>query len=357
MNPMLQNLLKVGALCVLALFAAGVSADAGELDKEYEELANISYNGEGPHDPEAVLRQMVAFIEQHPLYEVAGNHGMGLVRNFGYVIYRLPADRRPVARRQALQSVEALLRNAKVSKKTRAMARASEFDMTMEIEREKETPDAARVRAVLDKTVAAYEAAFGAESSAQETMRLRQRYIRLLASTDAGAALDYLQDLRSKAEGETAQRLEGLIEETRLWRTPMELTFTALDKRQVDVAKLRGKVVLVNFTGVTWCYGCRIQEPILKAVYDKYHDKGFEIISVTNEGSADKRAAVEKLLAERGLSWPHSFDGLGTQSPLIKKYDIAGFPSLWLLNRDGLLVSTAAFGENLEPLVRKHLGL
>jgi len=50
---------------------------------------------------------------------------------------------------------------------------------------------------------------------------------------------------------------------------PMEMSFTALDGSSVDLAKLRGKVVLIDFWA-TWCHGCVQVLPELKAIYAKY---------------------------------------------------------------------------------------
>jgi thiol-disulfide isomerase/thioredoxin len=68
-----------------------------------------------------------------------------------------------------------------------------------------------------------------------------------------------------------------------LQKAPFELAFTALDGREVDLKKLRGKVVLIDFWA-TWCGPCIAELPNVKKVYADYHDKGFEIVSVHRPG-------------------------------------------------------------------------
>ena len=57
---------------------------------------------------------------------------------------------------------------------------------------------------------------------------------------------------------------------------------TGIDGKLVDIANLKGKVVLIDFWG-SWCVPCRLSHPGLKKLYEKYKDKGFEIIGIANE--------------------------------------------------------------------------
>ena len=138
---------------------------------------------------------------------------------------------------------------------------------------------------------------------------------------------------------------------------PMEMRFTAIDGREVDLAKLRGKVVLIDFRGVTWCGACREEEPYMKDAYAKYRDQGFEIITITYETKTESRAFVLNYLKERSLTWPAYFDGQGENNPYIKRYGITAVPQHFLIDRQGLLATTDVRSRKLEPAVRRLLGL
>lgn len=136
---------------------------------------------------------------------------------------------------------------------------------------------------------------------------------------------------------------------------PLELEFTAIDGREVDLKALRDKIVLVEFTGVTWCPACRIAEKELKKLYETYHEQGLEIISITYENSPEDRDTVAELIQDRDLPWPFSFDGLKNESPLISRFGIRAYPTTLVLDRSGRLFAYNPEVEELEQVVVKAL--
>ncbi len=116
---------------------------------------------------------------------------------------------------------------------------------------------------------------------------------------------------------------------------PVELKFTALDGRQVDVAKLRGKVVLIDFWA-TWCPPCLHISPDIVRLYKKYHSQGLEVIGVSVD--SDKKGLLDAIKDE-GLVWPQYCDFLGDENKVASQFGIAEFPTLLLLNKKGIVVN------------------
>ena len=131
---------------------------------------------------------------------------------------------------------------------------------------------------------------------------------------------------------------------------PLELKFTAVDGREVDVSKLQGKVVLIDFWA-TWCGPCVAELPNVLKAYKELHPKGFEIVGISLDG---EKAELEAFVKEKGMEWPQYFDGKGWQNEIATKYGIQSIPAMWLLNKKGMVVSTSARG-SLEEQVTKLL--
>jgi thiol-disulfide isomerase/thioredoxin len=119
---------------------------------------------------------------------------------------------------------------------------------------------------------------------------------------------------------------------------PLDIRFTALDGREVDLAKLKGKVVLVEFWSTT-CGPCIAEMPTVKAVYQKLHDQGFEVVAISLD---DKESALRRFIKEKELPWPQHFDGKGWENQFAVRYGIFGIPTKWLVDKRGNLRDTNA---------------
>jgi thiol-disulfide isomerase/thioredoxin len=132
---------------------------------------------------------------------------------------------------------------------------------------------------------------------------------------------------------------------------PVDIRFTALDGREVDLAKLKGKVVLVEFWSTT-CGPCIAEMPTVKAAYQKLHDQGFEVVAISLD---DKESALRRFIQEKELPWPQHFDGKGWENQFAVRYGIFGIPTMWLVDKRGNLRDTNARFD-LERRVTAMLG-
>ena len=124
---------------------------------------------------------------------------------------------------------------------------------------------------------------------------------------------------------------------------------TDLEGNGISLQDYRGKVVLLNFWEIG-CGFCREEMPNIKKVYDTYNDKGFDVIGV----SLDKdEVLLRNYLKENNIGWRQIYSEKGEEGPLVKKFKITSLPTPWLINRNGILISTNARGIALEKLVEE----
>lgn len=121
---------------------------------------------------------------------------------------------------------------------------------------------------------------------------------------------------------------------------PLELSFTAVDGSKVDLANLRGKVVLIDFWA-TWCPPCVEGVPEVVEAYGKFKDRGFEIVGISLD---EKKDALLKFTKEHKMPWPQFFDGKGWDNQIAKQFKIQSVPTMWLLDREGKLADVSPRG-------------
>ncbi|MEJ1972741.1 MAG: TlpA disulfide reductase family protein [Lacunisphaera sp.] len=188
-----------------------------------------------------------------------------------------------------------------------------------------------------------------------DLLRMNVAFLEGLRRYDPAAVTDYLHELTASPNAEVAQMAKGQLSgaELAVKGKVFEMSFTALDGRAVDVAAMRGKVILIDFWA-TWCGPCVAELPFVKAAYAKYRDRGFEVIGVSLDFAKDRQKVVD-FCRKEGLTWPQAFDGKGFQGEFPSKYGILSIPHTFLLDQEGRIVTSDTSGEKLEMAVRQLL--
>src|SRR5829696_1764539 len=129
-----------------------------------------------------------------------------------------------------------------------------------------------------------------------------------------------------------------------------EVELTTTDGKPVKVSDLRGQVVLLNFWA-TWCVPCRSEIPSLNAMQRDLSGRGFKVLGVTTEDSAD-------LVREYQQDVKQEYTVALGDAGVANKYAVGVLPTTFIIDRQGRIrhkiigeKSRAQFEALINPLL------
>ena len=132
-----------------------------------------------------------------------------------------------------------------------------------------------------------------------------------------------------------------------------EIAFPNPNGEIIKLSSLRGKLVLLDFWA-SWCRPCRMENPNVVRMYNKYKDKGFDIYSFSLDQDP---ARWKNAIQQDGLVWPnHASDLKGWNTATIPLYGFKGIPFTVLIDKDGKILETNLRGPALENKLKSLLG-
>ncbi|MCC6459971.1 MAG: TlpA family protein disulfide reductase [Saprospiraceae bacterium] len=132
-----------------------------------------------------------------------------------------------------------------------------------------------------------------------------------------------------------------------------EISLPGPDGKVRSLSAMKGKVVLLDFWA-SWCRPCRMANPHVVEMYNKYKGKGFDVFSVSLDRPGQKDAWVAAIQQD-GLVWDnHVSDLQFWNSAPAGVYGVRSIPSTFLIDREGKIVALNP-RNNLEEELLKAL--
>lgn len=160
------------------------------------------------------------------------------------------------------------------------------------------------------------------------------------------------ESLRLSYTGQNIYKMLSAESKTALGAAAPGFTQKDVNGKAVSLSDYKGKWVLVEFWA-SWCVPCRAEAPNLIKGYQAYHDKGFNILSVSVDSDREKWLAAIK---KDGLTWTQVSDLNGWNNEARVLYGIAGVPSNFLVNPEGKVMARDLRGEKLNEKLKQLFG-
>lgn len=152
---------------------------------------------------------------------------------------------------------------------------------------------------------------------------------------------------QAKAFAGMADEETGNLDLVRREARPFPAGTLDLAGRPVAMADYRGRVLLIEFWA-TWCGPCTAELPTMLSAYERFHDRGFDILGVSIDAGGEV-GRVRQYVADKQVPWriTHS---TALKNPVADLWGVRGVPQTILVDRDGRVVRIGLRGM---PLVRE----
>lgn len=130
-------------------------------------------------------------------------------------------------------------------------------------------------------------------------------------------------------------------------------TSTTPEGKELSLNEVKGKATIIEFWA-SWCGPCRKENPNIVRVYEKYHDKGLEIIGVSLDRENQRQRWLDAIETD-GLNWHHVSSLKYFNDPVARLYNVSAIPASFILDEDGRIVAKKLRGQALENQISSML--
>ncbi len=121
----------------------------------------------------------------------------------------------------------------------------------------------------------------------------------------------------------------------------------------ITMSAIKGKITIIDFWA-SWCRPCRVENPTYVRLYEQYHDKGLEIISVSLDRQNQKQRWIDAIEKDK-LTWYNVSNLKFWNDPVAKLYNITSIPAAFIIDEQGIIIAERLRGMALEQKIAELL--
>jgi thiol-disulfide isomerase/thioredoxin len=131
-----------------------------------------------------------------------------------------------------------------------------------------------------------------------------------------------------------------------------DFAFRTLDGKEHTLSQFKGKVVLLDFWG-TWCGACRSELPRMQALHAAFgNDLSFVMVGLSIR---DDPAVLQQFVQKNHVGWMQAAMGDSGKAWCVRLYQVEGYPTFYLIGKDGKVIASGHWADDLRPLVEAAL--
>ncbi len=159
------------------------------------------------------------------------------------------------------------------------------------------------------------------------------------------AASDFAKDLKTNLEA---------MGKAEIGVKAPDFSAATPEGENMSLSDALGKYTIIDFWA-SWCKPCRIENPNVVKVYNKYHDQGLNIISVSLDKPGDKEKWVQAI-KDDNMDWFHVSNLQFWNDPIAQQYSVRSIPATFLLDENGVIIDKDLRGAALEAKMASLFG-
>ncbi|WP_430612293.1 redoxin domain-containing protein [Flavobacterium sp. JP2137] len=159
------------------------------------------------------------------------------------------------------------------------------------------------------------------------------------------------KEIKESKQGKELAEILAKVSKVAIGKKAPDFSAPNPEGKIVSLKESLGKVTIIDFWA-SWCGPCRVENPNVVKLYNKFHEKGLNIIGVSLDKDGDK---WKEAIAKDGLTWAQISNLQFWQDPIAADYSVKAIPATFILDENGVIVAKDLRGEELEAKVAELL--